>query len=164
MQWNCRLLLSVCRCTAGSMPQCAYSECRNTSGRTQNISFHAFPLKNPDLLKKWVNDIDRKENNNLWVPNKYSSLCGEHFELDAFEFRTQFEIKNGIKGPRRLKPDAVPTLFAHKKRGGCQAAERPSSVKQQRQQVRFHSTLTWSCMRRSIQRMQGRTTHVHSLD
>ncbi len=46
----------------------------------KGLSFHNFPHKNPGLLKLWLAKLNRKA-----IPNKYSKLCGEHFEVECFE-------------------------------------------------------------------------------
>ena len=38
-----------------------------------------------------------------WVPNKWSFLCSDHFK------ESDFKVGKGLK--RRLKPDAIPSLF-----------------------------------------------------
>ena len=38
-----------------------------------------------------------------WVPNKWSFLCSDHFK------ESDYKVGKGLK--RRLKPDAIPSLF-----------------------------------------------------
>ena len=63
-------------------------------------SFHHFPHQNPNLLKKWVLAIRRKQ----WKPTKHSFICSDHFHESCFV------IRPGAEG-RRLKDDAVPSIF-----------------------------------------------------
>ena len=57
-----------------------------------------FPLSRPDLLKEWLQRINRPE----WAVGPNHRLCARHFEAACFDV-----------GPTtiRLKQDAVPTLF-----------------------------------------------------
>ena len=41
----------------------------------------------------------------------YSVLCSEHFTNDCFEEGSVIAAQFGIQKRRRLKPDAVPTIF-----------------------------------------------------
>ena len=45
-----------------------------------------------------------------WTPTKNSVLCSEHFSEDSFEVDSAIAATFGIS-KRRLKPDAVPTIF-----------------------------------------------------
>ena len=44
--------------------------------------FHRFRHKNPELLKKWVQAIRKKD----WVPTQYSFICNQHFTESCFVF------------------------------------------------------------------------------
>ncbi|CAG0904252.1 unnamed protein product, partial [Darwinula stevensoni] len=57
-----------------------------------------FPLGKPNLLKKWVQVMRRKD----FHPTKTIYLCGKHFTEEDFEV-------GGLI--RRLKPDAIPSIF-----------------------------------------------------
>jgi hypothetical protein len=46
-----------------------------------------------------------------WTPTKHSVLCSEHFSEDSFEVDSAIAATFGIPKKRRLKPDAVPTIF-----------------------------------------------------
>ena len=46
-----------------------------------------------------------------WTPTKHSVLCSEHFTEDSFEVDSTIAATFGISKKRRLKPDAVPTIF-----------------------------------------------------
>ena len=74
-----------------------YTNCV-TSG--SEISVNRFPLKNPELLQKWIQAVKRQ---NL-VPNKCSYICSKHFELSCFVVRPG-------KKDCHLYDHAVPTLF-----------------------------------------------------
>ena len=124
------------------MPQCAYSECRNNSD-APGVSFHSFPHRNPDLLKKWVANLNRIDpvTKKTWQPSKDSRLCSDHFALECYDFRTRQNIQNCVKAPRRLLDDAVPTVFSHKKRHVAANEQRPAAAKRQRKEVRFKRSL-----------------------
>ncbi|XP_076665372.1 uncharacterized protein LOC143367443 [Andrena cerasifolii] len=53
-------------------------------------------------MKVWIDNIDRKD----WVPGLSSTLCHVHFTEDKWE-KTR-------DGKRRLKSDAVPTIFGER--------------------------------------------------
>lgn len=62
--------------------------------------FYRFPFKRDNILKKWVQAI-RREN---WVPSQASRLCSAHFKDSDYLVRPGALI-------RRLKPEAVPSIF-----------------------------------------------------
>ena len=53
-------------------------------------------------LKVWIDNIDRKD----WIPGSSSTLCHVHFTEDMWD-KTR-------DGKRRLKSDAVPTIFGER--------------------------------------------------
>lgn len=61
------------------------------------MKMHPFP-KDPIRRKVWAQKMKRAK----WMPSNGSVLCGNHFTKDQYRF-------NG----KRLKPDAVPTIFGH---------------------------------------------------
>ena len=46
-----------------------------------------------------------------WKVTEHSYLCSEHFTLDCFEADTAIAATFGIKKRKRLKPNAIPTIF-----------------------------------------------------
>ena len=57
---------------------CVASYCKSMGGDKtfdHTLSFHMFPLKNPDLLSKWVKAVYRK----YFIPSNSSFLCSKHF-------------------------------------------------------------------------------------
>lgn len=68
--------------------------------RSHFIDFtHRFP-NDTLLLKKWLIAMRREK----WIPSKSSKICSRHFTDDSYEtspWATQ----------RRLKPNAVPSIF-----------------------------------------------------
>ncbi|XP_023210091.1 THAP domain-containing protein 4-like [Centruroides sculpturatus] len=80
---------------------CSAYGCTNRFVKHSGIHFYRFPLKKPDLLKKWVTAV-RREN---FKPTKSSSLCSEHFK------DTDFKLRPGAF-TKKLKEDAVPSMFS----------------------------------------------------
>ncbi|XP_040610786.1 transmembrane protein 19 isoform X1 [Mesocricetus auratus] len=76
---------------------CAAAGCAATYNKHINVSFHRFPL-DPKRRKEWVRLVRRKN----FVPGKHTFLCSKHFEASCFDLTGQ---------TRRLKMDAVPTIF-----------------------------------------------------
>ena len=79
---------------------CIAIDCTNKVKADSGISFHRCPLKNPELLQKWIQSVKRKE----WVPNKYSYICSENFEPSCFV------VRPGKIG-HHLNYNASPTIF-----------------------------------------------------
>ena len=44
-------------------------------------------------------------------PSEHSVSCSQHFDSSCFEVDSELAAEKGIQKCRRLKPDAVPTLF-----------------------------------------------------
>ena len=89
----CQLILTM-------VASCVAFGCTARKGKDPSVSFHRFPHKNPELLKKWVHAI-RREN---WTPTQHSWICSQHFK------ETCFVVRPGKKG-RRLYDHAIPTEF-----------------------------------------------------
>ena len=124
------------------MPRrCVAAGCDSVSGK--GCSFHKFP-KNEALRRRWVNAVKRQRSN--WNgPSADSQLCSNHFTEDCFVtdgFR--FREAMGIKTLKRLKPDAVPTVFARSidylqassSQSTTTLAGRPLSKRRQQRMVR----------------------------
>jgi len=79
---------------------CSGFGCTNRRIKGGSIQFHKFPLNNPELLKKWLIEIRRKN----FMPTKYSSICSEHFKLEDYQIRPLATVK-------LLKTDAFPSIF-----------------------------------------------------
>jgi THAP domain len=61
--------------------------------------FVRFPLKNKELLSKWITAMRRDK----WKPSSHDVLCSEHFEQTCFRF---------YSCQVRLREDAVPSVFS----------------------------------------------------
>lgn len=93
------------------MPQCCVYGCYNASGKDKYdgdniISYHTLPTTNP-LRKSWITCINRKD----WNPSNSTVVCSIHFHIDDFELDLYSQIMNEPPRRRRLKPNAVPSLF-----------------------------------------------------
>ncbi|XP_064601179.1 THAP domain-containing protein 1-like [Liolophura sinensis] len=118
------------------MPQCSASGCTNrTDGGIHNVprdlSFHAFPLRNEELLKQWRHNLGRPD----FTPTKASKLCSAHFLPSCF--KEDVYGKYGItlttadknrKRPRVLTEDAVPTEFVRRSAAAQAAPPAPTRV------------------------------------
>lgn len=81
------------------MPGCAAFGCSNRTG-----PFFKFPseFRNGKRLKVWLHNVGRTD-----FPYKTARLCKKHFSEDQFE-------NHRADGKRKLKPNAIPTLFSHR--------------------------------------------------
>ena len=78
---------------------CAAYGCTNRFSKDNTISFHKFPLSNPELCKRWVIATKRKN----FLPTKYSFICSEHF--------LSTDYANSDCHKPHLKEEAVPSIF-----------------------------------------------------
>lgn len=87
------------------MPGCCAYGCSNRY--EDGFKLYGFPSsKKPTEVsrrKRWLSNLKRDK----WQPTDFSRLCEVHFETDQFEL--------GPSGRKRLKGDAVPTIFSFKK-------------------------------------------------
>ncbi|RLU18372.1 hypothetical protein DMN91_008729 [Ooceraea biroi] len=84
------------------MPQCCAMNC--FSQQVTGKLFHCLP-RDPVRRAIWIRRIERKD----WTPSNNSRLCENHFTPDQYE-------QNRIDGRRKLKPNAVPSIFRHRNR------------------------------------------------
>uniref|UniRef100_L7LYZ7 Putative transposase strongylocentrotus purpuratus: similar to transposase n=1 Tax=Rhipicephalus pulchellus TaxID=72859 RepID=L7LYZ7_RHIPC len=87
------------------MPSCcAYNCCKKPQ---DGYAVFMIPLAKRDGLRReqWLLNIGRKN----FVPTKNSVVCELHFTEDQFEPRILKEF-----GKKKLKPNAVPTIFSHR--------------------------------------------------
>ena len=80
--------------------------CSNTP--SEGISLYKFP-SDPRLREEWLKQV--RWTHAHWNVTKYSFICSEHFTDDSFEVDSAIAASFGIDNKRRLKPDAVPTIF-----------------------------------------------------
>ena len=87
--------------------RCVAAGCSNTY--SENVSLFKFP-KDPVLRQKWVKNVQRMRAQ--WSgPSEHSVLCSQHFDSSCFERDSELASQMGMQKRRRLKDDAVPTLF-----------------------------------------------------
>ncbi|KAM7304046.1 uncharacterized protein ISCGN_013946 [Ixodes scapularis] len=88
---------------------CCAVGCTNSAGGNSSVSFHRFPGDGA-LRKQWIQAVRRDK----WSPTSTTRLCSEHFHVDCYEASSLLKLEFGLShGTRKLKPDAVPTLFKH---------------------------------------------------
>ena len=123
------------------MPRrCIAAGCDSVGGK--GSSLHKFP-KDEALRKKWIKAI--KEQRSNWDgPSPYSLLCSNHFTEDCFiTVGVRFRDEMGMPTAKRLKPDAVPTIFARSvnyldsasSTSTAKAVGQPLSLKRQQKSV-----------------------------
>nr|XP_046264664.1 THAP domain-containing protein 1 [Scatophagus argus] len=81
------------------MGGCSAPNCSNSTSAGKQL--FRFP-KDPDRKKKWVMNSRRD-----FEPTPHSRLCQDHFEQSQFE-----EIARSSAGGKKLRPNAIPTLFS----------------------------------------------------
>ncbi|XP_068196708.1 THAP domain-containing protein 1 [Antennarius striatus] len=81
------------------MGGCSAPNCSNSTNTGKQL--FRFP-KDPVRKKKWVMNSRRD-----FEPTPHSRLCQDHFEQSQFE-----EIARSSAGGKKLKPNAIPTLFS----------------------------------------------------
>ncbi|XP_040078579.1 THAP domain-containing protein 3 [Ixodes scapularis] len=83
-----------------TMPStCAAIDCANRGSRDSAISYHRFPLNDPELLKAWMEKMPFRD----WTPSRWSKLCSVHFADNCF-----YQLNNKTY----LKQGSVPTVFS----------------------------------------------------
>ena len=77
---------------------------------SEGYSLHTFS-QDRDLREKLTRAVKQQRKN--WdSPSKYSLLCSKHFEVDCFVTEGScYRDEVGLPTKKRLKPDAVPTIF-----------------------------------------------------
>ena len=93
------------------MPWCAANGCHNRTENNKEVSFHKIP-KEPALRKAWYVAIGRIE-----LPES-GNICSAHFTSDCYEDNVKLQLcpelfPNRRSTKRRLKPNAIPSIFDH---------------------------------------------------
>ena len=89
------------------MVHCCVPGCINHSSKTSNISYHRIP-NDKGLQKAWLARI-RREN---LPPLQNCYVCSEHFTDDCFETDLKAQLMPELRVKRRLKRDAIPSVFS----------------------------------------------------
>ena len=87
------------------MVRCCVPDCTNHSSKTKSVSYHKIP-SNRALKNAWIGRIKRA---NL-PPINNCYVCSDHFEDSCFEVNLMEQLTEQ-KRKRRLKRDAVPSVF-----------------------------------------------------
>ena len=96
-----------------------YRECTGFTPDGIKITFHSFPLNNPELCEKWIRCSNPRTD---FVPSKHSRICSRHFRENDFVVahsdsnvsRRRLQQRSSEARrlrKRHLKPDAVPSIF-----------------------------------------------------
>ena len=80
-------------------------DCTNNSRKTAGIRYHRVPAEK-SLRQAWLVKIRRANP----CSRENSFVCSEHFTPDSFEENLP-GLVSGYRTRRRLKPDAVPSIF-----------------------------------------------------
>ena len=98
------------------MVRCKAWSCNNRP-ETDKVKRHyfTFPSEKDDKsrLERWISNIGT----NLMisqVKNPNSRVCSDHFHNDCFEENMMAKLLDYVPTKKKLKPGAVPTIFAHK--------------------------------------------------
>ncbi|KXJ26866.1 THAP domain-containing protein 2 [Exaiptasia diaphana] len=112
------------------MVNCCVPGCTNYSSKTSDVSYHKMP-KDLKLQEAWISRI-RRDN---MPPLQNCYVCSELFTEECFE-RDLFQQLTGEKRKRKLKSDAIPTVFsfASSSVSGKRRATSENRIKRQRQQ------------------------------
>ncbi|XP_019855970.1 PREDICTED: THAP domain-containing protein 10-like [Amphimedon queenslandica] len=87
---------------------CVAFGCSNSSNKHSISTFH-FP-KDLALRKQWILNVKRTRDH--WKgPTSSSVICSCHFTEDSFEESLKHYQSFSIKRKRKLKPNAIPTIF-----------------------------------------------------
>ena len=119
------------------MPRkCVAADCNTVSG--MGYSLHGWPC-DEGVRSKWTRAVKRQRKD--WDgPTPTSLLCSNHFEPECFAIEgSRYREEMGLPIKKRLKPDAVPTIFPRPVHGSfCYSSTpppRPAAEKRQRKAV-----------------------------
>ncbi|CAG2119544.1 unnamed protein product, partial [Medioppia subpectinata] len=90
---------------------CCVESCHNTKHENPRLSFHNFPTKEPQRLKKWVEFCENETLMKLYEKNdpklEHKSICSQHFDDNTYN--------NPVK-KIRLMCNALPTIKCNLKK------------------------------------------------
>ncbi|KAG0428406.1 hypothetical protein HPB47_024606 [Ixodes persulcatus] len=78
---------------------CADIGCANRGSQDLGISYHRFPLDDPELLKAWMKKLPCRD----WKLSRWSKLCSLHFADNCL-----YQLNNKTY----LRQGSVPTVFS----------------------------------------------------
>ncbi|XP_075729150.1 uncharacterized protein LOC119160082 isoform X2 [Rhipicephalus microplus] len=88
-----------------AMPFCCGYQCNSRSEKGFSLFNIPWGKRDVQRKKQWLHNIGRKD----FAPTRRTSLCELHFTEDQFE-----PLILQKYGKKKLKPNAVPTLFSHR--------------------------------------------------
>ena len=109
--------------------------CNNDSryvGIKQGVSYHKIPTDGK-LLKEWLAKLSRL----VLVVTSDSRVCSLHFEPECFERDLEAELLGLTSTQRKLKLDAVPTIFDHRPKKKPRLSSERRLQEKSKQEVRI---------------------------
>lgn len=107
--------------------RCVAAGCSNT--HSDRVSLFKFP-RDGTLRQRWEKQVQRTRAQ--WKATDQSFLCSDHFTEDCFEVDSALAAQFGMKKRRRLKPDAIPTIFPRPSTSDARASEAKESSSSRR--------------------------------
>ena len=95
-------------CGVSNRIACSVRGCGNTSRQRDKCRsfFHTFPVKDKELCAEWV-----RRCRNLTIGNMHNArVCSDHFTPEDYLRDLKHELLN-LPLRKKLKPDAVPSIF-----------------------------------------------------
>ena len=92
--------------------ECAAVYCKNKESKDSTVSFHQFPLAEPERLKQWVVNMKRGDSDDpgkLWSPSTRDRLCSKHFKDECFTRYCRKMNEECYQVLWKLESDAIPT-------------------------------------------------------
>ena len=96
---------------------CVAANCTNRSDTEKDVSFHVFPAGKSKISEarraQWIRQVQRTRACWKGPTSIHTFVCSDHFTPDCYELRPQLKQEMGfsVSTLRRLKSDAVPTIF-----------------------------------------------------
>ena len=117
---------------------CQAYGCSNKSGKGKKRSF--FQIPNPDIERercaKWINNIGTdKFYVKTYKFNANRVVCEDHFEQQCFEDDVRAKVMGYAPTRKLLKPDAVPTIFLHRRIPGERQSTKKRKQRTERENV-----------------------------
>ncbi len=102
-----------------NMAECKAFGCLNNKRKNKDKHFFCVPKPSTparkNIAKQWLHNIGTGKKVNKFTFGANSVVCEDHFEDSCFDERAALQARlMGWKTRKRLKPDAVPTIFVHR--------------------------------------------------